>query len=358
MKRRWVVAGAVAIAVCGVGAVFFSREKSPAVLTVLTFGGSFEAAQRAAFYDPFERATGHKIVTSLYHGEYEPIKTAIVSARRSKTPPPFDIVDVEGTAFRRGIQDGLFQKIDQDRLDKKDLLPETVTPYGVATDYYAVSLGWNANRFPAGGPQPQSWADFWDVERFPGPRALKLDAKFTLEIALLADGVPAEEIYSGDALDLDRAFRSLDRIRPYVTVWWTDGQEPIEMLSRGEVVLAAAFGERLYGALNGGHAPIGMTWKNGIVDKEYWAVPRGDVKVGAAMDFIEFASRAEPQAVLAAALASGPVNRKVLDSLPAERSRDLMTAPENLKTELRLDPEYWSVNEEAVRERFDRWLAR
>jgi hypothetical protein len=41
---------------------------------------------------------------------------------------------------------------------------------------------------------------------------MKKDPRFTLEIALMADGVPPGEVYKSGTLDVDRAFRSLASI--------------------------------------------------------------------------------------------------------------------------------------------------
>ena len=56
-----------------------------------------------------------------------------------------------------------------------------------------------------------SWRDFWDVQKFPGKRGMRKTAKYTLEIALLADGVPPGEVYKTLAtpVGVDVLLRSL-----------------------------------------------------------------------------------------------------------------------------------------------------
>jgi putative spermidine/putrescine transport system substrate-binding protein len=358
MKRlAWLIALIVAIGAIAGYAWYKSGDTGEKSIVVLSYGGTFEEAQRHAFYDPFERATGVKVVSASYGGEYGHVKGAIEAASRTRQAPPYDVVDIESSALMRGIRDGLFEKLDLTRINRTDLIPAAVSDYGIATDFYSVSMGWNTKAFPANGPQPQSWADFWNVARFPGPRSLKRDARFTLEIALLADGVPADQIYAGGRIDEDRAFRSLDRIKPHVTVWWTSGQQPIQLVSQGEVVMAGAFGARLYAAQHTDRAPVAMTWKHGILDIEYWAIPKGAKLPDLAYRFIDFASQAEQQARLPTRLPLGPVNKRAFSLMTPALASNLNTSPGNYETQVLLSAEFWAANEERLQDRFNRWLS-
>lgn len=77
--------------------------------------------------------------------------------------------------------------------------------------------------------RPSTVADIFDVERFPGSRALRRTPRVNLAWALLADGVPESGIYAALDTDagLDRAFAKLDTIRDSI-VWWDGGEEPFE----------------------------------------------------------------------------------------------------------------------------------
>lgn len=82
------------------------------------------------------------------------------------------------------------------------------------------------------------FADVWDVKKFPGRRALRKFPRDTIEAALRADGVPGgPEIYKvlGAPGGWDRAFRTLDRIKPHVNLWG---------LSIGDLAVAALLYER------------------------------------------------------------------------------------------------------------------
>jgi len=351
---------AILVAASAIGAILWwgsrpNGEEDPSGpkddIVVLSFGGAFAEAQRAAYFDPYEEDTGIKVVDASYGGEYGKLKAAVESGN-----VPWDVVDIESSALLRGKEDGILLRIGEHNFDASQLMPEAVDEYGIGADLYSVSLGFNTISFPDGERQPATWKDFWDIESFPGPRTMKRDPRFTLEIALIADGVPLDEIYSSGELDVDRAFASLNRIKPHIAVWWTTGQQPIQLLTDGEVVMAAAFGARIYTAQHDNGAPVRLVWNEGIIDIEYWAVLKGSSSLERSLDFIKFASSAEPQAEFSTRFPLGPVNINAFSHMDEEYARKLNTHPDNYETQLLFSASYWAKNEEAVRERFNAWL--
>lgn len=69
--------------------------------------------------------------------------------------------------------------------------------------------------------QPASWADFWDVDKYPGKRGLRKRAVYNLEFALLADGVKVEDVYRvlSTPTGVERAFAKLSELKPHIQ-WW------------------------------------------------------------------------------------------------------------------------------------------
>lgn len=361
MRKKWMKLGAVAfvltLAITGlIGCKEKTAEKAPAKqeITVLSFGGEFTDAQRFAYFSPFEKETGIKVTDTSYNGEYGKLKATVESGN-----VPWDVVDIDASALMRGIKENLYMPINYKIVDKAELLPDAINDYAVATDFYSVSLGYNTKSFPEGKPQPADWKDFWNVKKFPGARCLKKDPRFTLEIALLADGVPMQDLYGKDGgLDLDRAFKSLDKIKPYVKVWWTSGHQPIQLLSDGEVAMVAAFGARLWNAQHKDKKPVAMTWNQGIIDIEYFAVLKGAKKPDLSMKFINFASTAEHQAEFPKHLPLGPVNKKAFEKMGPALAKELNTYPDNLKKQAFLNAKWWAEHESEVIEKWNAWLAK
>jgi len=85
-------------------------------------------------------------------------------------------------------------------------------------------------------------------EDLPGPRSLRNSPVDNLEFALMADGIAPEKLYP---LDVDRAFRKLDQIKPHISVWWTTGAQSAQVLIDKEVVLATAWHGRFFAAIKG-----------------------------------------------------------------------------------------------------------
>ena len=141
--------------------------------------------------------------------------------------------------------------------DPNDIPKEYMTPTTVGLCLYATVLGYNKETFPE-GKQPKSWAEFWDAEKFPGARMLADMASGTpnLEFALIADGVPMDKVFP---IDIDRAFKSLSRIKPHIKKFWDTGALSAQMLADKDVVLGSIWNGRLQAIADKG-APVAIEW--------------------------------------------------------------------------------------------------
>ncbi len=317
-------------------------------LVVVSFGGAYQEAQREAFFGPFAREYDVTIREQSWSGsgELARLKDMVESGN-----VVWDVVTVEAYQVLSGAEQGLYEMVDYSKLPKDELLPEAIHDYGVATSFFSTVLAYKADAYTS-GMHPVGWAEFWDVAKYPGPRALRRDPVGNLEFALLAAGVPKDNLYP---LDVDKAFRSLDRIRDHVAVWWDTGEQPAELLGSGEVVLASAWNGRIYNAAVAGK-PVALDWEGGIVNSDWWVIPRGAKNKDIAQEFIAFASSAEAQAQLPRYIPYGPVNTKAIERIPPEILADLPTAPVNLAKQVVIDIQWWHKNQPAVLERWNGWL--
>jgi len=252
-------------------------------------------------------------------------------------------------------REGYLQPIDYKVVDRSALYDDITLQYGVGVAYSSTVM-----LYPAGTTRaPQSWADFWDVTP-PEPgvdlepeqaRVLRRSPVGTLEFALLADGVPMEELYP---LDVERAFASLDRIRRNVIVWWEESKEPIELVSSGLAAMASGWNVRLQQFDI--HDAVRIQWFGGMLTADAWVVPKGAPNADVAMDFINFATRAVPTANFSRLLPYGPVNRDAFNLLREDRKAILPSAPQNKAVQFTQNWNYWVDNREALSERFENWL--
>lgn len=360
MNRRRGLALVVLVLIAAVGVGLFLHFRgdinfgkgagSGSELAVLDFGYEYPEAQRRAYFRPFTSETEIRIKEDTYDGDYDDLKTRLTG---DNVP---DVVQVDAAALMRGVQEDLFQPIGYGVVPKSEMIPQAAQEFGVGTDVYSIAIGWNPSKFPKGSPPPKSWSDFWDLKKYPGERSLKKSPRFTLEIALMADGVPPKDLYKDGKLDVDRAFKKLDLLKPNVKLWWTDAREPVRQLAGGGLVMAAARGEMLTDAAHQEEHAVELTWNQGIISLEYWAVPKAAHHADEAMQFIGYANKSDRQATFATLLPLGPVNPKAFGHIEAGFGRRLNTHPQNLPRQIFVDQAWWAEHEDEVNQRFNKWL--
>lgn len=344
VTRRNVLKGAAGGAL-SLGMPFGSASAASGQITVADPGGAFGEGYRKAFYDPFEKATGIKVINVAREAE----PTAQIKAIVETKSYTWDASILTMAARDILAAQNLLDPINVSPADTAGYMPEAQTPYWLGTDTYATLFAYRTDVFKDG---PKSWTDFWDVKRFPGRRSLSKSPIDTLEQALLADGVPADKLYP---LDLDRAFKSLDRIKPHVAVWWAGGAQSAQIIQSGEVDMVAIWNGRAQAVVDGG-APVKLVWNQGIYSIEGWAIPKGGPRVELVRQFIKFCANPERQAAYTDILSYGPPNLDAYKYVSKERAAVLPSSPENLKLVVRQDEKWWGANRAAALERFNTWL--
>ncbi|MBP2301788.1 ABC transporter substrate-binding protein [Azospirillum picis] len=315
-------------------------------ITVADPGGPYSPAFRKAFYDPFEKATGIQVVNVAREAEPTAQFKAIVETGSYS----WDVCTLTLSARDILAKQNLLEPLNLPAADAPGLMPEALTGQWMGTDVYSTILGYRSDKFAS--KAPQSWADFWNVETFPGRRSLRKNPIDTLEQALLADGVPLDALYP---LDVDRAYKSLDRIRQHIAVWWTGGAQSTQLIQSGEVDMIALWNARAQAAIDGG-APVKISWGQGLYSIEGWGIPKGNPRADAARQFIKFCADPQRQAVFTEVLAYGPTNLKAYDSIPKERAQALPTFPANLKQMTIAKEDWWGANRSKMSERFNAWI--
>lgn len=320
-------------------------------LTVISFPRADQVALTKAYYSPFKDATGLEIQAYSYDGQTSDIEAQI---KANKTE--WDVMQVESGTLMLGCQMGLFQKLDYAKIgNTADFIPGAVSECGVGMFAWSMALAYDANRVQIA---PKSWADFWDVKKFPGKRGLRRTAKYTLEIALLADGVAPADVYKvlSTPKGVDRAFAKLDQIKADV-VWWDAAAQPSAMLGAGQLAMTPAYTlfvdvERKRGK------NLAIAWNQSLYDVDSWAIPQGSPKTADAYRFIAFASKPAYQKVLAETIAYGPSNKLALPLLDAKLASNLPTSEANLKRALKVDIDFWIRNGAPLEHRFVHWVPR
>ena len=320
-------------------------------LTVVSWGGNYQDAQRKIYFQPFAAKLGATVLDESWDGGY-----GVLQAKVKAGVPNWDAVQVEAEELELGCSDGIYEKIDWQKMGGKDAdIPAGVSDCGVGAIVWSTGIAYDGDKLKEG---PKSWADFWDTTKFPGKRGLRKGAKYTLEFALLADGVPAADLYKvlKTPEGVERAFKKLDALKADI-VWWEAGAQPLQLLSSGQVVMTTAYNGRISAINRSEGKHFGFVFPGSIYAVDSWVVLKGSPHKDAALDFIAFASLTENQAKLPEYIAYGLPNIAAAKLVPEKYAAELPTTPDNLKQGIPLDVSFWSDNSEALSKRFNAWLA-
>jgi len=319
-------------------------KKTATKLTVVSYGGgAYQESHQKAFCTPFSEIISSTVDSVTWNAEYGKLKTMVDSGSID-----WDVVDVTAAQFARGQKEGLFAKLEITP-QSCNFLPNSISEYGVANVYWATVLAYKKSAFPTS--PPKTWRDFWDVKKYPGNRALYDDPRGALEFALLADGVTIDKLYP---LDVDRAFKKLDEIKPFIRVWWSDGTQPVQMLLNDTIVMSSAWNGRIF-AVEQARNEIGYSWEGAAQELDYWVIPKGSKNEKLASMFILFASQPKVLAKQAEIVGYGPANQEALNFVNENIKPDLPTYEPNWKVSFVVNADWWSENEERVKARWLSW---
>jgi putative spermidine/putrescine transport system substrate-binding protein len=346
-RRRLLQASGAAIAGATFGPLLLAERTIAQTRTIYvnTWGGSWTAAEEAAYFKPFTAATGIAVRTVA------PVSFAKLKAQVTSGNYEYDVTEINQTEWLRAEREGLVEPIDWTIVQKDKLFPDAVFANGISYCALGTNLCYRKDKFPNGGPR--SWADFWDVKKFPGTRSLYNSAPRTLFFALLADGVPPDKIYP---FDLDRAFRKLDQIKPHIKVWWTQGNQSQQLIRDGEIDMMAIWNARA-SELAAQGLPVELVWNGAHISITMWGVAKGAPNRKLAWEFIQFAVQPRQQAEFCSRLFYGPTNPKAYEFVKPEVARQMPTYPENARQAVIANAEWEGANAAMLQERFTQWLA-
>lgn len=338
--------------ICAAFLVCSSATAVAGALTTVNYGGAAGNAQKAVWVEPFAKNARIETNAIEYTGDMAKVK-AMVEAKNVT----WDVVEVESADVGRGCQDGLFEKLDWSKIaNKNDLMSGSVTPCAAGTFVWSTVLAYNPTLTKGA---PQGWKDFWDVKKFPGKRGMKKEARYNLEFALMADGVAPKDVYTvlGTKAGIDRAFKKMDELKPYIQ-WWEAGAQPPQFLIAGDVAMSTAYNGRIDAAVREGNRNLAITWDQSIYDLDFFAIPKGSKNKEAAENYISYVLKPRSQAAFAQKIPYGPVNKAAFKLLDGATLAELPNSPKNGKDALAGSVEFWTDHGDGLEQRFTAWAAR
>ena len=341
-------------ALAGLAAVLMASASiaSARDLTVVAWGGTGQDAQRAAFFEPYTKATGKAVLE-----DQMPLLAKVRSMVESSNVT-WDLLDQESAEAVIGCEEGLFEKLDWSGIDRSKY------PDGIHSEcgygYYTAGniLAYDGDRFPDN--PPTSWADFFDTAKYPGKRGLWNTPKGALEAALMGDGVPVGEVYAvlRTPEGIDRAFAKLDTIKKDILLW-SSGAEFLSRLASGEYTMTYGWNGRIATANISDSKNFRIAWEAGYTYvTDQLVIVKGSPNAAQAMEFIKFIhDNPAQQAEYAKRTFYSSTSHASLDHLPDEVKSNLPLIPERIQYGVPIDDEFWVEHLDTLTERFNQWMA-
>ncbi|POF33764.1 extracellular solute-binding protein [Roseibium marinum] len=365
MKLKTVILAGTALAFAGGAAVAED-------MTLVSWGGAYQASQKAAYADPY--VADHPDINVIWD-ESSAEAVAKLRAMNEAGNVTWDLVDVVASDAIRLCDEGLAMEIDPDTDlaaapdgtsaadDFGDLL---VSECFIPQIVYSTTFGYRSDVADWGGKEPDDICDVFDLEAFPGKRALEKRPINNMEWALLCDGVAKDDVY--EVLETeegqDRAFKKLDTIKDSV-VWWSAGAETPQLLADSEVVIGSTYNGRLFALIEEQKQPVKMLWDAQVFDLDGWIIPAGlpEDRLARVKDFLKFATDTQRLADQAKYISYGPARKSSAPlvgkhaDLGIDMAPHMPTDPNNAKNTFLYNYEWWADYRDDIDAKFQAWLS-
>ena len=341
-------------------------------MTIVSWGGAYSASQDKAYHQPYLAMNpGLNIINDKSSPEGVPKLRAMNEAGNIT----WDLVDLEAADNIRACDEGLIIEIDFDEQlapapdgtsatdDFGDML---VSDCFIPQIVYSTTFGYRSDMVPEGVDPPSGACDAFDLETYPGKRALNKRPIANMEWALICDGVAYEDVY--DMLETEegqnRAFAKLDTIKDQ-TIWWSASAEPVQLLADGEIFMGSAYNGRLFSMIVEQNQPVGMAWEWQMLDLDGWAIPAGlsDERLARVLDYIYFATDTQRLADQAKYISYGPARASSAPmvathaDLGIEMGPHMPTDPNNAENTFVNNYMWWADYRDDLDAKFQAWLA-
>jgi putative spermidine/putrescine transport system substrate-binding protein len=322
------------------------QQGGKVTLTFVSFGGAYQEAQTKAWLEPYVKAHPNVRIVQDEPTDYAKLESMVKTANVT-----WDVVDV-GPEFGLGEQAELLEPIDCNVVPCSQLRPDEF-PQGdppIRVPDIIWSIGVSYNQQLTQGRDPQDWQDFFNLEKFPGKRAVwKFPFSGILEGALIADGVPPDQLYP---LDVDRAFRKLNTIKDQI-IWWDAGQQCAQFVGDGEAVMGNCWNGRVFDVKQQGD-PVAFQWNQAIHVADYLVVPKGSPDKDEAMKLISWIVSKGHIADLSHFIPYAPPNPQAEGQVDPDMKPWLPTTHQ--RNAVLFDDQWWGENFDQLNQRFLEWL--
>lgn len=309
-------------------------------LVLANWGGDAIPAMTSAFIEPFEKETGIRVTIDGSGPTHGKVKAMVESGKTT-----WNVFDGDAFGAIQFGKEGLLEPIDYSIIDKGKVRPGFAWDFGVCGYFYSYILAYDSSKF---SEAPKTWADFWDVKKFPGKRTLWKYMQGALEAALLADGVAEDHLYP---LDVDRAFAKLEQLKEHL-VFWDSSSQSQQLLRDGEVAMGQIWNTRASTLAQDTKNKIKWSYEHGGVVPTAWGVPKGASHLKETMQFVAFMQRPDRQIALLKAMGAGTANPAAGAETPTDLAALDAGAEANWNVQFKMDPIWYAENYDTVLNRY------
>ncbi|WP_209425293.1 ABC transporter substrate-binding protein [Pararhodobacter sp. SW119] len=345
-----------------------AQAQDPVSLTIVSWGGAYTASQNRAYHEPYMAENPH---VTIINDDGSANALAGLRAQSQANNVTWDLVDMLPSDAQLACDEGIIMEIDHDEMlaagpdgtpASEDFLPGSLGECFIPQIVYSTVLTYRPGAFDADN-QPDSIEALFDVENFPGQRALQDRPGTNLEWALYADGVDPDDIYDVLATPegVDRAFAKLDTIKDHI-IFWTEGAQAPQLLADGEVVFATGYNGRMFDAIEVEGMDAAIIWDGQVVEWDGWVIPAGGRNIDAVMEYVYWATDTQRLADQAKYISYGPARASSAElvgehaDLGIDMGPHMPTNPDNYFAPIVLDNDFWADYGDELRERFANWM--
>ena len=335
-----------------------------AEVNFVSWGGAYAESQQKAYVDTYQ---GGDVNFLEYQGSLDEIRNQVNSGNVT-----WDVVDVLSHEAIVGCNEDLFEELDRDIFvnGPDDTPMDDDIMMDVPNDCVAPQVFWSYvtfyNEGSFKGTQPTTIADFFDLNKFPGKRGLRSWPHGLIEMALIADGVEIRNVYKlmSTKAGIDQAYKMLDKIKDDV-VFWSTGEESLELVRSGKVSMSLAFNGRVGSAVLTGKDKFVTIWDGQVLDADWLVIVKGAPNLEEAKKFLVHASAPAQQAGQARFINYGPMRASAFDIIRSGEPwfhtgknilEHMPNRPEVMARSIIANPEWWADFGESVEERYIAWM--
>jgi putative spermidine/putrescine transport system substrate-binding protein len=354
MERRSFLLGSTAAGLALATGMTGRARAAGGEIVVSGSGGVVAEANAKYFMPAFEKETGW----TVRQVSAEASRMAEIEAMVRSGNALWDVSEISATDYPISIEKNLLEPIDYKLVDPDNKLPTVARQkFGVGAASYSTVLVQRMDKLPE-GKKMTSWADFWDVDTFPGPRSLRRRPEYNLEFALIADGVSKDDVYNVLADDdgVERAFSKLDEIKGHIPSWWNSGAQSIQLLSDGEAFFSTTYNGRITTLQKSG-IPAEIVWNGGALHTSYVGIIKGSKHLEKAHEYVRIrTARADLERQYLTAVPYPNFAPGLFDEMPKDMAEQMPTYPQNAAMQFSANEEFWAKRIDHVQERWDEWL--